>query len=171
MSAFRTSAGWLAVLLVAGCSALGGSHRDESGTGADGSFGEFNTARHGLVTVDEVLHRSDIVVMPPTIEHVIWVRSSQNGRSTWSEVREEEPVLAPSVDTHEQAERETVAVVARTPDAEYPLLRDHGAFDTEYGRVPMCMVYGALEPCTDRDRYECFASKGGGYCLERSVGP
>lgn len=149
--------------VMTGCSVLGTTPHDESGVSIRPVSSEFDRARHGVITVSEVAPRSDIAVMPPSVEHVVWVRSSATTNGTWSEVveRTEETTMT-GLKESDQTQR-----IRRTADEEYPLLRDHGAYDTEYGRVPMCLENGLLEPCEDAHLYDCYGSKGGGYCLER----
>lgn len=155
----------IGVCVLSGCSVLGKAH-DETAGQLTPIGGEFDRSRHGVITVAEVAPRSDIAILPPSVEHVVWVRGEGTRNGRWSEVEEHTERTPP----REAQPAESTDRPAKTPDDEYPLLRDHGAYETEYGRVPMCLENGVLEPCEDAHLYDCYGSKGGGYCLERGAG-
>lgn len=155
----------IGVCVLSGCSVLGKAH-DETPGPLTTIGDEFDRSRHGVITVAEVAPRSDIAILPPSVEHVVWVRGEGTRNGRWAEVDEHTERTPPrEVQPEESTDRP-----ARTTDDEYPLLRDHGAYETEYGRVPMCLENGLLEPCEDAHLYDCYGSKGGGYCLERGAG-
>lgn len=123
------------------------------------------SVKHGVITVSEVLPRSDIIVMPPSVEHVVWLRQSQpavvqtNDRQVGERARVK-PESRPST---------------RRPVDTWPLLSEDMNFDSEIGRLSMCQRSGPcgpneacamLEPCEERENYDCFTTKQGDYCLE-----
>jgi len=122
------------------------------------------TVEHGVVTVREIHQRSDIVVMPPSIEHVVWKkRKDAVDESVRPEARASKRKGSEGVRQRRVKER-------------WPLLEEDMNFASEIGRVPMCDRKAAcreeegctdLEPCQSPERYECYRVKIGDYCLER----
>lgn len=158
---------------VTGCSVVG-KVSDEAASHSTQTRDEYARPRHGIITVAEIAPRSDIAILPPSLEHVVWVRGGGSGNGRWSEVEERiDPVTPTETAPTESAGHPADHManhMAGMPDDGYPLLRDHGAYETEYGRVPMCLDNGLIEPCEDAHLYDCYGSKGGGYCLERDTG-
>jgi len=123
-----------------------------------------NGVEHGVITAREIHQRSDIVVMPPSVQHVVWRRDGSN-LLTVTTVAEEGPAK------NGDASARTV----RNPKDNWPLLAEDMNFDLEIGRVDMCDRMHPcgpedacldLEPCKNPERYECFMTKPGEYCLE-----
>jgi len=126
---------------------------------------------HGVITAREIHQRSDIVVMPPSVQHVVWRRDGSN-LLTVTTAAEEKPLVEETPTTKDEAQLRAV----RTPKDNWPLLAEDMNFDQEIGRVDMCdrmQPCGPedscmdLEPCENPERYECFMTKPGEYCLER----
>lgn len=122
------------------------------------------TVEHGVVTVREIHQRSDIVVMPPSIEHVVWKRSQDAVNES---VR---PQAKASMRKESEGARQ------RRVKERWPVLEEDMNFASEIGRVAMCDRTAAckeeegcidLEPCQSPERYECYRVKIGDYCLER----
>lgn len=115
----------------------------------------------GVITIDELRPRSDIVILPPAIEHVVWIRGVDTSRFDGVEVgRAEVPTRA------ETGEKAPTGPARRIAEEEWPLLAEDMNFDSEIGRVRMCLADGAYDPCEHPERYRCYGSKAGGYCLE-----
>jgi len=127
------------------------------------------TTLHGIVTVDTVHQRSDIVVLPPTIQHVVWYKhGAQTSTATYVG---EAPVPPPNRSPADVAPVEAQTAVQDN----WPLLGEDLNFESEIGRLDMCRTQITchhddrclpLEPCTNPSGYECFTTKQGEYCLE-----
>ncbi len=119
---------------------------------------------HGIVTVSQVQPRSDIVILPPSMQHVVW--------------RREEPARAVAKDRQAEAapaaSKKSISK-KRRPRDNWPLLAEDMNFDSEKGRVDMCDPIDVCEPgefcpdltpCERKDELSCFRVKQGDYCVE-----
>ena len=125
------------------------------------------TVNHGQVTVRSVHERSDIAVLPPTVQHVVWFR---DGSPEVGVVPVIEPANAPPTKQAKTTSGETRRVKDR-----WPLLERDMDFDSEIRQLDMCNPKTTcgpedrcvdIEPCENPELYECFTTKQGNYCLE-----
>lgn len=134
------------------------------------------TVRNGEITVDEVRPRSDIVVLPPSVEHVVWYRGGPLATPTPTSVGQRAPTPRTAEPPVAAAQNSTSIPTRRVMD-NWPLLKEDFAYETEYGRVDMCNticpdggchagVHPTLSPCEEPERYECFTPKSPPYCVE-----
>lgn len=126
---------------------------------------------HGVITAREIHQRSDIVVMPPSVQHVVWRRDGSN-LMTVTMTDGEKPVIEQKPVVNDEAPARAV----RNAKDNWPVLAEDMNFDREIGRVDMCdrtQPCGPedscldLEPCEHPELYECFMTKPGEYCLEK----
>lgn len=123
---------------------------------------EWPPSIQGVITVDELRPRSDIVILPPAMEHVVWMRGADISRFDGMELpRDDSPIrfAAP--------ELATVEMPKQMPRHECVLLEDEWDPESEIGKVPMCLVDGNLDPCDNPHLYKCAGSKGDCYCVYR----
>jgi hypothetical protein len=157
----------VAALVVApGCTTTGSS---VSGNG--GSTADVATVEVGVVTVADLYRRSDIAILAPAQEHVVWRRSTDavSGRAV---VMDRAP---PKVRPASVAIAAPVAPVDSRP--RWPLLREDGNPASQIGVLAMCTArnsgcestacYRALEPCEQPERYDCVEGKKLDYCVEK----
>lgn len=161
---------WILTLIVvaSGCTTI------EDPTLMNGGFGDarrvnapdFPTSESGQVTVAQISPNSAIAIMPPDMQHVVWRR----GGSVI--VAQGEPVRPRAMEEEEKKPISTTKVRDR-----WPLLAKDMEFDTEIRRLDMCDAdnkgctsndcYKDLEPCEEPERYSCFMTKAGNYCIEK----
>jgi len=157
----------LVVVIQAGCAIV----EDEASTKEKREpFTPIETAadsyqvEHGIVTVREVQPRSDIVILPPSMQHVIWQREGLG-----AEVIENTGVAILPAKTDGAEKRKP------RPRDQWPLLEEDMNFDSQVGRVDMCDPMDVCEPseycqdlvpCERRDELSCYRVKQGDYCLE-----
>jgi len=119
------------------------------------------TTDHGLLTVTDVRPRSDIAILPPSVQHVVWRVEKQ-------------PVVYETI-VPKKDDVETVPTAERrktpTPRETWPLLAEDLDFESKIGDIAMCdpegrQTSGPLIPCENPEQYECYATKIGEYCLE-----
>lgn len=124
-----------------------------------------NGIEHGVITAKEIHQRSDIVVMPPSVQHVVWKRGEQ------SPISAPTAVVGPVEPEREVTRKEPQKTVLDS----WPVLEEDGDFSSTKDWVDMCQNESdcgqetgcsALIPCKDPGKYECFSTKQGSYCLE-----
>lgn len=156
------------MLLMSGCAIIDDSAAVEKQEAAevfapiDESLG-YRRVEHGIITVREIRTRSDIIIEPPSVQHVVWSRGGNI---------EAPPAAAVGP--------ENIVPTRSEPDANraldnWPLLEEDMNFDTEIGRVDMCRPKDTcyetsgcpdLVPCERANELACFRVKQGDYCLE-----
>ena len=118
---------------------------------------------HGIITVKQVHPRSDIVILAPSVQHVVWQRDDQAAGSY------EEVVAQPDKPAVKKMPKQ------RQPIDDWALLEEDMNFESEVGRVPMCRrqqpcepgaVCNDLVPCERADELSCYQVKLGDYCVE-----
>jgi hypothetical protein len=127
---------------------------------------DYPTSESGLVTVAEISPSSGIAILPPDMQHVVWRRDT----SVIVAYGEQEK-------TSDEAPRASETKKTRPVRDRWPLLERDMDFDSEIRKLDMCDArnegcvtndcYMDLEPCEDPDRYSCFMTKPGNYCLEK----
>jgi hypothetical protein len=164
----KTTAAIILVLLISGCAIV----EDPEAVGQAGkhapfepisSSSQYRRVEHGVITAREVQERSDIVVIPPSVQHVVWQRDGL----AIANVAQPRP-------TEPRSELQTEPLAERPID-DWPLLAEDMNFESEIGRVPMCRPTKAcvpgedcpeLIPCERADELSCYRVKQGDYCLE-----
>lgn len=132
-----------------------------------------SNVEHGIVTVKKVFPRSDIVIQPPSNEHVVWQRSV-----VVQVIAEDKN----KVDNKKSSVKNpsNIKIVKNTNNVEvldrWPLLAIDLDFDTEIRKLDMCQTNDKdcmshscnkmLEPCENASLYNCHSAKPGDYCLE-----
>jgi hypothetical protein len=154
------------VLMVSGCAVVEIPQEDPAAK----PFAPIESSRtnqlvdHGVITVAQVQPRSDIIVLPPSVEHVVWRRGE--------EILADEAVEVPDRAAKVSA---TARTTARRVRDNWPLLEEDLNFESEIGRLEMCdrqtpcgpdEYCDSLEPCEEPEKYDCFSVKMGEYCLE-----
>jgi hypothetical protein len=133
----------LAAVLVSGCAIIDAPNVKEDEREAN-SFEvidealRYDRVEHGIVTVRQIHPRSDIVVMPPSMQHVVWQRDGS--------------AMPAGVTPRAVKPKKEKDEVARRPIDSWPLLEEDMNFDSEIGRVEMCRPTQACvadEPCED----------------------
>lgn len=160
----------IAVLLpLAGCAGKDASTYDESATYTVGTYEAIDSAatsdraEHGVITVADVSPRSDIAVIPPSVQHVVWRRTDSVAHASAVEPGVPE-MSAPNAPANAPKKRK------RMVREHWPLLEEDMNYESLIGELGMCdpKDYGnLLEPCESPEKYECFTPKQGPYCLER----
>lgn len=167
----RTTAAILAFLCLCGCAIVANPKAVDEAS-KETPFAPIETpavaarrVEQGIITVREVHERSDIVVMPPSVQYVVWQRDGSIV-----------PVATPTA-KGAAAPTQASTPVAKRPIDEWPLLAEDMDFASEIGRVPMCRPNedcdpGAacpdLVPCERADELSCYRTKQGDYCLENN---
>lgn len=167
----RTTAAIIVVVLLSGCAIVDDPKATEAAN-KRAPFEPIKTAapythrvEHGIITVREVQARSDIVVMPTSVQHVVWQRDGSIAA-----------VAPPPREAEVAPEANRVALAERQID-DWPLLAEDMNFESEIGRVAMCRPGGAcgpgedcpdLIPCERADELSCYRVKQGDYCVENS---
>jgi hypothetical protein len=155
---------------VAGC-ATSGTPRSSGPT--DAAIG---SAQIGVVTVADLYRRSDVAILAPAQEHVVWKRTELvvSGRAVMLDR------TAPTVRQASVAIDSPVAPVADTRPR-WPLLAEDGNPQSQIGVLAMCKArnvgcnrvecYRELEPCETPERYDCVEGKALDYCVEKPGAP
>ena len=122
----------------------------------------YGRVEHGIITVREVQPRSDIVTLPPSVEHVVWQRDAAVATTA----------ATPATKKNDTAPTE---VRERRVVDDWALLAEDMDFGSEIGRVDMCKptepCYAGsdcpdLVPCERADELACYRVKQGDYCVE-----
>lgn len=123
---------------------------------------------HGVITVTGVQPRSDIVVIAPSNQHVVWSREMPSSRDVVAEVKE----IERKEEDPKRSEDDRGLWVATGES--WSLEDDLGR---QLGVLEMCMPKGCvgnvcrseMSPCLNPNDYRCSAGKMGETCLVRSV--
>lgn len=154
--------------VVSGCTTIDDPTLVNSGFGVASGVNapDFPTSQSGEVTVAQISPSSSIAIMPPDMQHVVWRR----GGSVI--VAQGEPAKASAKKAKERA-----PISTKQMRDSWPLLAKDMEFDTEIRKLDMCDAdnqgctsndcYKDLEPCEEPERYSCFTTKAGNYCLEK----
>ena len=157
----------LVFVLVSGCAVVDAEPRVSV---VDDNFKSFepiidgvgqDLVEHGVVTIENVLTHSDVVVIPETDQHVIWVAPSPVivSMSPKPEPSQIEASTAHRIDNSLHPESKNANGVT------WPLLEVDGDMTTEIGRVSMCGDIDQARACDHT--YDCKFAKAGAYCVEK----
>lgn len=156
-------------LLLAGCA--GSSGRVVVGTDESApnryepidTAATFDRSEHGLITVTDVMPRSDIAVLPPSVQHVVWRRAGLVAATPVSNSS-----IGASSDSKATDHRAHPSSKRRVRDR-WPLLERDLDYGSKIGELDMCdprKYRDLLEPCESPEKYVCFTPKQGPFCLE-----
>jgi len=154
------------LLLMAGCASLDASK--EASTEEDDILDvarltteeEGDWVHHGVITVTGINPRSDIVVLPPSNQHVVWKREVETSAATTRVTGQIQKKIDHPV---------------RDDDDLWVETGEFWPIEGGQGVVSMCKpkwcesrrCVGSMQPRVDPERYECESGKMGEYCQER----
>lgn len=162
---------FVAVALLGGCAIVDDKSAEQLAREKPAPFEPISSAadgrrvEHGIVTVTQIQPRSDIVIMPPSMQHVVWQRD-ETPRQSYQVVGEEGRITT-----------EEPVIKRRRPVDDWALLEEDMNFQSEIGRVPMCKrdrpcdateECDDLVPCERADELSCYRVKQGDYCVEKT---
>jgi len=162
-----------ATVLVIAAAITGCTTIADSGMGASNAKGQkilsgpdYPTSESGQITVAKISPKSGIAIIPPDMQHVVWRREA-SVIVAYGEAQK----------SYDEQPRDQKEPVQRAVRDRWPLLANDMEFDSEIRKLDMCDArndgcltndcFQELEPCEDPQRYLCFMTKVGNYCIEK----